>query len=95
MKFAFIIMGEFNSKSDIAFIHDKTASIIGVSSVEEAQKIAKKLLKEGIDCIELCGAFGEKGAEEIIKATENKIPIGYVTHLKKQEEIYKQTFGKQ
>lgn len=29
------------------------------------------------------------GAKEIIKATGNKIPVGYITHLPEQDEIYK------
>lgn len=49
---------------------------------------SKKLYEEGIDCIELCGAFGEAGAKSIIDATENKIPVGYVTHLQEQDEIF-------
>ncbi|MDY4585617.1 MAG: DUF6506 family protein, partial [Oscillospiraceae bacterium] len=31
-----------------------------------------RLVKQGVDCIELCGAFGEDGAREIIAVTENK-----------------------
>lgn len=94
MKFAFLIMGNFNSKNDTAYIHDGDARIIGVSNLKEACSIAKKLYEEGINCIELCGAFNEEGAREIIKATNNEIPIGYVTHLKEQEEIYNKTFNK-
>ena len=54
----------------------------------------KKLFIEGVDCIELCGAFGKAGAKTIIEVTENKIPIGYVTHLPEQDEIYDLTFAK-
>ncbi|MFQ7574196.1 MAG: DUF6506 family protein [Lachnospira sp.] len=32
----------------------------------------------------MCGAFGENGARAVIEATENKLPIGYVTHLPEQ-----------
>ncbi|MEY8525238.1 DUF6506 family protein [Lachnospiraceae bacterium 38-10] len=46
--------------------------------IEEACIIAKKWMEEGIDCMELCGAFGESGAKAIIKATGNTLPIGYV-----------------
>ncbi|MCB5406456.1 DUF6506 family protein [Thomasclavelia ramosa] len=49
---------------------------------------------EGVGCIELCGAFGKAGAKTIIEVTENKIPIGYVTHLPEQDEIYDLTFAK-
>lgn len=94
MKFAFLILGDFNSAADRAEIHNGEARIIGVSSIKEAAKIAKELYNDGIGCIELCGAFGEEGAREIIKATDNKIPVGYITHLPEQSEIYAAAFSK-
>lgn len=95
MKFAFIIMGPlFNMEKDRAIINKGLAQIIGVSNLEEACMVAKQLYIDGIDCIELCGAFGEEGTKRIIKCTENKIPIGYVTHLAEQSEIFQSVFGK-
>ena len=61
---------------------------------QEAAAAAKQLCEEGIDCIELCGAFGAEGAKQIIEITENRIPVGYVTHLPEQDEIYKAVFSK-
>ena len=52
-----------------------------LSNIEDACMVAKKLKTDGIDCIELCGAFGEAGAKAIIEATGNTLPIGYITHL--------------
>lgn len=94
MRFAFLIMGEFDVTRDIAQIHAGMAQIIGVSNMEEAKVTAKKLLEDGVGCIELCGAFGEAGAKAIIEATGGKIPIGYVTHLPQQDEVYAEAFGK-
>lgn len=93
MKFAFLIMGDFDVEKDRASIHDGDARITGVSSIEEACAEAERLCREGVDCIELCGAFGEQGAKAVIDATGNSIPIGYVTHLPEQDEIYKKVFG--
>lgn len=92
MKFAFLIMGDFNQRKDRAQIHDGMAQIIGVANVEEACEIARELYEEGIDCIELCGAFGETGARAVIEATGNQIPVGYVTHLPEQEDVYRKFF---
>lgn len=92
MKFAFLIMGEFDSSKDYASIHENEAQMIGVASIEEARNVARKLQEEGVDCIELCEAFGENGAREIIEATENKLPIGYATHLPEQDVVYAKTF---
>lgn len=92
MKFAFIIMGPFDEQKDRAGIHDERAQIIGVSSLEEACAAAKELCAQGISCIELCGAFGPDGAKELINATENKIPVGYVTHLPEQDALFQKVF---
>lgn len=94
MTFAFIIMGNFNPEKDTAYIHNKAACIVGVSTIEQACTVAKQLQKEGVDCIELCGAFEQEGAEKIIQATQNKLPIGYVTHLPAQNALYDALFSK-
>ena len=93
MKFAFLILSKFGSERDCASIQNGTARIIGVSSIEEAGEVAQKLLEEGIGCIELCGAFGKKGAAEIIRATGNRIPVGYITYLPEQDEVYRAAFS--
>lgn len=94
MKFAFIIMGNFDKNQDKAVIHEGLAQIIGVSNLEEACAAAKELQDNGIDCIELCGAFGENGAKKVIDATQNKIPIGFITHLPEQDAVYEAAFSK-
>ena len=63
-------------------------------SISEAAEIAARLEEEGVGCIELCGAFGEEGARAVIEATKNRIPVGYVTHLPEQEEVYRKAFSK-
>lgn len=49
MRFAFLIMGKFDSREDQAVIHNGTARIIGVSDLEDAARTAKRLEEEGID----------------------------------------------
>lgn len=92
MKFAFIIMGPYRMEQDHAAIHGGMAEMIGVSSLEEACRAAKALREKGVDCIELCGAFGEEGAKAVISATENQLPVGYVTHLPEQDSIFEEVF---
>lgn len=84
----------FDSKKDKSSIHNGVSQIIGVSNIEEAIEIVKKLQKEGIDCIEFCGGFREEGAKKIIEATENKIAVVFVVHLKEQDDIYKKLFSR-
>ena len=53
----------------------------------------RKLLDEGIGCIEVCGAFGPEDARKVAEATEGKIPVGYITHLPEQEGLHRAVFG--
>ena len=93
MKFAFLILGEFDSAADRAEIHHGEARIIGVSSLEEAAQTARALQQEGVGCIELCGAFGPEGARRIAKATGGRIPVGYITHLPEMDAVYRAAFS--
>ena len=93
MRFAFLIMGDFAIEKDRASIHDGTAQIVGVANIREAREEAQRLQREGVGCIELCGAFGEDGAREIVEATGNRLPIGYITHFPEQDEVYRIAFS--
>ena len=77
MRFAFLIMGKFDSREDQAVIHNGTARIIGVSDLEDAARTA----------------FREEGARAVIEATGNRIPVGYVTHLPEQDDVYRKAFA--
>lgn len=92
MKFAYLVLGKFD-KDDRAIIHDGLAQIIGVNSIDEAIKEARRLVnEEDIYSIELCGAFQDEGARKIIEAVDNKIPIGYVTYLEEQRDVCRAFF---
>ena len=93
MKFAFLVMGDYDSACDRAAIRRGSTQLIGVSSIEEACAIARELVAEGVDCIELCGAFGEEGAREVIAASGGALPVGYVVHLPEQDELFRELFG--
>ena len=89
---AVCVSNHFSPTKDYSVIHDGVAQMIGVPNVEQACLIARRLKENGIDCIELCGAFGPHGAQAVIDATENSIPIGYVTHLPQQDALYRKVF---
>lgn len=93
MKFAFIILGSFDARTDRASIHGGMAQIVGVSSIEEACSVARDLCASGVDCVELCGAFGEAGARRVIAATEGRVPVGYAVHVPEQDSLYAKVFG--
>lgn len=56
-----------------------SSTIICVSTMVEAIEVAKKMVADGIEVIELCGEFGQSGAFQIINAIDCKIPVGYVS----------------
>ncbi len=93
LKFAFLIMGNFDASADRAAIHGGAAQIIGVSSVDEACREAAALTSDGVDCIELCGAFKEEDARRVVEATGNAVPVGYMTHLPEQDGVFLRVFG--
>ena len=53
-------------------------AVVGVKDYAQAVATAKKLLADGINAIELCGGFGNKGVAMISQAVEGKIPVGVV-----------------
>lgn len=94
MRFAYLIVGDFDDATDRVEICNGAAQMIGVKSVEDAVRVAQRLHHEGtVDCIELCGAFGEEGAKKIIEITENKLPVGYMTHLPEQDDLFRAAFA--
>lgn len=83
MKFVYLILGSFDSK-----VYRKS---IGVKNLQEVKEISKSLIGYA-DEIELCGAFGKVGANEIIKATSNKIPVGFVTDIECKDDLFDELF---
>lgn len=56
-----------------------SSTIICVSNIDEAVDIAKQMVIDGIEIIELCGEFGQSGAFQIVNAINCKVPVGYVS----------------
>jgi len=52
--------------------------VVGVKSYDEACKVAKELINEGVKAIELCGGFGHIGVAKIVEAIEGKAAVGVV-----------------
>ena len=85
MKFAFLIMGEFDSSKDYASIHENEAQMIGVASIEEARNVARKLQEEGVDCIAYCGdryaRLAHNGWIQMAISTKRLTSFGLVSML--------------
>ena len=54
------------------------ATIAGVSTIDSGCKVAKKMVENGVQVIELCGGFKKNDLKEIKKATSKKVPVGLV-----------------
>lgn len=51
---------------------------VAAGSYEEAEVVAVELVNEGIEAIELCGGFGNRGAGRIADAVAGKAAVGVV-----------------
>src|SRR5215469_9421606 len=51
---------------------------VGVSSISQAPALARQLVADGVELIELCGGFGGAGLGLIASAVRNRVPVGAV-----------------
>lgn len=51
---------------------------IDIDQIETVVGVARDLLNEGYELIELCGGFGPEWIYKISEALDNKIPVGGV-----------------
>lgn len=51
---------------------------VGIRTVEEAPAIARQLLADGVELIELCGGFGGAGLGAVVSAVSGRVPVGAV-----------------
>lgn len=93
-RFAFIFIDGTLETIETSLMNGGSDEMVGVRSVEEACSEAVRLMNDGYDCIELCGAFGEEGAREVIEATGGKVAIGHVVHLPEMDVAYERVFGR-
>lgn len=95
-KFAYIIMGaQYTPDTQQARFETTNSAtyIFTVRNFSEAQERALICLSEGFGVIELCGAFGETHARELVELTKNKMGIGFVINLPEQEELFHAFFN--
>lgn len=90
--YGFIVMApDYNPSKQHTIMENEffRTEVVGVSSVEEAINVSRKLISEGIQLIELCGGFGDEMANEVISALDSEVPIGFVGFSIKENDKLK------
>ena len=80
--FAFIVFGpDYNPDTHTEILQSEALKtrVVGVNSLEMAETMAKELVADGVQLIELCGWFGPKGAARILEAVGDQVAVGFVT----------------
>lgn len=67
--------------------------VVGVAHLAEAIWVARKLIIEGVQLIELCGGFSESDRAELWDQTDHKVPVGVVVYNPVQEAELLKLFG--
>ena len=74
----------FDSKEHVTELTSKECRFktvgIDIKNKEQVVEVAKKLVAEGVQLIELCGGFGPIWIAKVIEATGGKVPVGGVAY---------------
>jgi hypothetical protein len=72
----------FDAKQHVSMMESKDCrcKIVGIDIKhrEHAIEVAKELVNEGVQLIEVCGAFGPLWIAKISEAIQGKVPVGGV-----------------
>jgi len=51
---------------------------VGVPNIAAAPDVARQLVADGVELIELCGGFGGAGLAAVVAAVGSQVPVGAV-----------------
>ena len=83
LKYAFLfVFPDADSKKHRAVVETPTFSttIVGTKDFDDAVNVAKSLVADGVQFIDLCGGYGPAGTAKIVEAVGDKIPVGSVNY---------------
>ncbi|MDB4976523.1 MAG: hypothetical protein JWN48_4864 [Myxococcaceae bacterium] len=82
-KFGFIVTGAQLAPGQNRVVMSSPAFemiAVGVAKAEDGVEVARALVDEGIQLLELCGGFGPIWTAKIIAAIGGRIPVGAVAY---------------
>lgn len=77
-RFGFIVTGD--NFSQLQGTSTFSMKVVGIKSPEQGIEVAKQMVAEGIQLIELCGGFSPVWAGKIIEAINYAVPVGVVAY---------------
>ena len=95
-KFAFIVKGPGYRPDEHRSVLDSglfQSTIVGVSTLQQAEEIALELRASGLQLLELCGGFSVADAEFVQSLLDPEIPVGVVQYSAAQERKLTELFN--
>ncbi len=77
-KFGFIVTGD--DFTQYQGTETFSMKVVGVKSASQGPQVAKEMVEEGIQLIELCGGFSPVWAGKVLEAIDYKVPVGVVAY---------------
>jgi predicted polyphosphate/ATP-dependent NAD kinase len=80
-KFGFLVTGSGLNPQEHVVVMKSLAfemTAIGVESPDQGIEVAKQMVEDGVELIELCGGFGPVWTAKILEAINGAVPVGSV-----------------
>jgi hypothetical protein len=81
--FGFIVRGDgFDPEVDVQIMQTSSFKMttIGIADPKQCMEAARRLVADGVQLIELCGAFGPIWTAKLIEAIDDAVPVGSVAY---------------
>jgi predicted polyphosphate/ATP-dependent NAD kinase len=67
-------------REDVLGSDDCMLVSVGIAALDDGPAVARRLVDDGVQLIELCGAFGPTGTAAVVQAVGGKVPVGGVSY---------------
>ncbi len=86
--YGFIMIDPSYKKEEKAVLSSEIfkTTVCCVQDIEMACESAKKLVADGVQLIEVCGAFKGDMPDQVIKAIGGKVPVGHIEYTPEERK---------